>query len=187
MYNNWMNFVRVCRYLIKPSITFDEVNSAHNYLEMFCKKATKLYTPTILTCNMHPHLHLHETIRDFGPMYGYWLFGFERYNGLLKHIKTNGKDSFEATYMRSFVQNTFKGDYANSVLKSSSYVPFFNILSKLSPKFTPTTTVITLSSHPFRLQSFLLALSNSHLPPKGNEPLPPSTFPLQLKKIITDG
>ncbi|OAD65118.1 hypothetical protein PHYBLDRAFT_153779 [Phycomyces blakesleeanus NRRL 1555(-)] len=182
MYNNWMNFVRACRYLIKPSITFDEVNSAHDYLEMFCKKATELYTPTILTCNMHLHLHLCETIRDFGPVYGYWLFGFERYNGLLKHIKTNGKDSFEATYMRSFVQNAFKGDYANAVLKSSSHVPFFNILSKLSPKFTPTTTVITLSSHPFRLQSFLLASSNPHLPPKGNEPLPPSTFPLQLKK-----
>ncbi|OAD65787.1 hypothetical protein PHYBLDRAFT_175749 [Phycomyces blakesleeanus NRRL 1555(-)] len=156
IYNNWMNFVCACRYLIKPSITFDEVNSAHDYLEMFCKKATKLYTPTILTCNMHLHLHLCETICDFGPVYSYWLFGFERYNGLLKHIKTNGKDSFEATYMRSFVQNAFKGDYTNAVLKSSSHVPFFNILSKLSPKFTPTTT--------------------------GDKPLHPSTFPLQLKK-----
>ncbi|OAD68578.1 hypothetical protein PHYBLDRAFT_63514 [Phycomyces blakesleeanus NRRL 1555(-)] len=126
-------------------ITFDEVNSTHDYLEMFCKKATKLYTPTILTCNMHLHLHLRETIRVFGPMYGCWLFGFERYNGLLKHIKTNGKDSFEATYMRSFLQNAFKGDYANAVLKTSS---------------------------------------NPHFPPKGNEPLPPSTFPLQLKKSL---
>ncbi|OAD66829.1 hypothetical protein PHYBLDRAFT_174852 [Phycomyces blakesleeanus NRRL 1555(-)] len=182
MYNNWMNFVCACRYLIKPRITFDEVNSAHDYLEMFCKKATKLYTPTILTCKMHQHLHLRKTIHDFGTVYSYWLFGFERYNDLLKHIKTNRKDSFEATYMRSFVQNAFKGDYANAVLKSSSHVPFLNILSKLSPKFTPTTTVITLSSRPFRLQSFLLALSNPHLPPKSNEPLSPSTFPLQLKK-----
>ncbi|OAD78134.1 hypothetical protein PHYBLDRAFT_165005 [Phycomyces blakesleeanus NRRL 1555(-)] len=163
MYNNWMNFVHACHYLIKSSITFDEVNSAHNYLEMFCKKATKLYTPTILTCNMYLHLHLRETICDFGPVY----------NGLLKHIKTNGKDSFETTYMRSFVQNAFKGDYVHAVLKSSSH---------LSPKFTSTTTVITLSFHPFQLQSFLLASSNPHLSPKGNEPLPPSTFSLQLKK-----
>ncbi|OAD73074.1 hypothetical protein PHYBLDRAFT_71592 [Phycomyces blakesleeanus NRRL 1555(-)] len=159
---------------VLPSIAFDKVKSAHDYLEMFCKKATKLYTPTILTCNIHLHLHLCETIRDFGPVYGYWLFGFERYNGLLKHIKTNEKDSFEATYMRSFIQNAFKDDYVNAVLKSSSYVLFFNIFSKLSPKVIPTTTVITLSSHPFRLQSFLLALSNPHLPPKA-------------KKIITDG
>ncbi|OAD68825.1 hypothetical protein PHYBLDRAFT_149835 [Phycomyces blakesleeanus NRRL 1555(-)] len=153
--DDWKSWVLVYSPVLLhgPSIIFDEVNSAHDYLEMFCKKATKLYTPTILTCNMHLCLNLCKTI----------------YN-------------FEATYMRSFVQNPFKGDYGNTVLKSSGHVPLFNILSKLSPKFTPTTTVITLSSCSFQLQSFLLALSNSHLPPKGNEFLPPLTFLLQIKK-----
>ncbi|OAD68354.1 hypothetical protein PHYBLDRAFT_173352 [Phycomyces blakesleeanus NRRL 1555(-)] len=111
MFRNWISFVDACRQLVKPSITFSDIDDGHKFLQEFCTKCQRIYTPTILTCNMHLHLHLCETIRDFGPVYGYWLFGFERYNGLLKNVNTNRKDFFEVTYMNSFVQDTFKVAY----------------------------------------------------------------------------
>ncbi|OAD81555.1 hypothetical protein PHYBLDRAFT_162154 [Phycomyces blakesleeanus NRRL 1555(-)] len=154
-FKNWMYFVDACQYYVKPSITFDEITTAHSLLEKFCNACNVDYTATILTCNMHLHLHLHECIRDFGP-----------------NFKTNGKDGFEATYMKNFVQNAYKGDYINAVLKSSSQFPFIHTLSKLVTTSIPATTVTTLSSRPFRLQAF------------GNEPLPPSTFPLKYKKPL---
>ncbi|KAI9025368.1 hypothetical protein CLU79DRAFT_745261 [Phycomyces nitens] len=74
-FKNWMDFVDACRLLAKPSISFEELDDAHDYLEKLCQKCERLYPPSVLTCNMHLHLHLRETVRDFGPVYGYWLFG----------------------------------------------------------------------------------------------------------------
>ncbi|OAD74063.1 hypothetical protein PHYBLDRAFT_168470 [Phycomyces blakesleeanus NRRL 1555(-)] len=166
-FKNWMYFVNACQYYIKLSIMFDEITTAHSLLETFCNACNVDYTATILTCNMHLHLHLHECIRDFG---------------LVMNFKTNGKDGFEATYMKNFVQNAYKGDYVNAVLKSSSQIPFIHTLSKLVTTSIPATTVTTLSSHPFRLQAFVQGYTDSYNPLKGNEPLPPSTFPLKYKK-----
>ncbi|OAD73537.1 hypothetical protein PHYBLDRAFT_168881 [Phycomyces blakesleeanus NRRL 1555(-)] len=181
-FKNWMYFVDACQYYIKPSITFDEITTTHSLLEKFCNACNIDYTATILTCNMHLHLHLHECICDFGLVYGYWLFGFEQYNGILKNFKINGKDGFEATYMKNFVQNAYKDDYINAVLKSSSQIPFIHTLSKLVTTSIPAATVTTLSSCPFRLQEFVQGYTDSYNPPKGNEPLPPFTFPLKYKK-----
>ncbi|OAD71778.1 hypothetical protein PHYBLDRAFT_114208, partial [Phycomyces blakesleeanus NRRL 1555(-)] len=75
-FENWINFVDACCLLIKPTITFDEVNTAYQFLQTFCTRCDELYNAEILTCNMHLHLHLRDTIHDFGPVYAYWLFGF---------------------------------------------------------------------------------------------------------------
>ena len=38
---------------------------------------------------MHLHGHLHECIRDYGPVYSFWCFAFERMNGILGSYHTN--------------------------------------------------------------------------------------------------
>lgn len=43
---------------------------------------------------------------NFGPIYAFWLFGFERYNGLLGNIDTNKKGSFEVTFAKHLSKNT---------------------------------------------------------------------------------
>ncbi|OAD65482.1 C2H2-type zinc finger transcription factor [Phycomyces blakesleeanus NRRL 1555(-)] len=183
MFRNWISFVDACRQLVKPSITFSDIDNGHKFLQEFCTECQRIYTPTILTCNMHLHLHLRETIRDFGPVYGYWLFGFERYNGLLKNVNTNRKDSFEVTYMNSFVQDTFKGDFVHAALTCPSQVPFLPLLAKLTVTAQPSTSknTITFPQRPFRLSAFIQAYSNPSLPVLGNEPLPPSAFPLHIE------
>ena len=40
---------------------------------------------------MHLHLHLKECVQNYGSNYGFWLFSFERYNGILGSYHTNNK------------------------------------------------------------------------------------------------
>jgi len=42
--------------------------------------------------------------QDYGPCYGYWLFGFERYNGMIGKYNTN-QLSIEIQLMRRFVND----------------------------------------------------------------------------------
>ncbi|OAD67065.1 hypothetical protein PHYBLDRAFT_166755 [Phycomyces blakesleeanus NRRL 1555(-)] len=183
-FENWINFVDACRLLIKPTITFDEVNTAHQFLQTFCTRCDELYNAEILTCNMHLHLHLRDTIRDFGPVYGYWLFGFERFNGLLKNLKTNRKIGFEETFMKKFIEDVHKDDLVNSFLQSTRQTSAFPLLTKLTSSFTPA-TIPSIRQRTFRIQSFVEASEDPNVLVKGNEPLPPSAFPLSLKSATT--
>ena len=49
------------------------------------------------TPNMHLHGHLRDCILDYGPIYSFWCFSFERYNGIMGDYHTNnvniGKDT----------------------------------------------------------------------------------------------
>lgn len=53
--------------------------------------------------NMHLHLHLKECIVDYGPVYAFWCFAYERFNGLLGAYQTN-KKVIEPQIMRKFVE-----------------------------------------------------------------------------------
>ena len=45
--------------------------------------------------NMHLHLHLAECIVDYGPVYAFWCFAFERMNGVLGSYHTNNQYSLQ--------------------------------------------------------------------------------------------
>ena len=55
----------------------------------------------LLTC---VYTHLKECILDFGPVYGFWLFSFEWYNGILEDYHTKQK-SIEIQVMRRFLSD----------------------------------------------------------------------------------
>jgi len=42
----------------------------------------------------------------FGPVYAWWLFAFERFNGMMEKVKHNGHDGgvMELTLLRNWVQ-----------------------------------------------------------------------------------
>ncbi|OAD65368.1 hypothetical protein PHYBLDRAFT_176278 [Phycomyces blakesleeanus NRRL 1555(-)] len=77
---NWTAFVNACQYLSMPSISMAHLDEAHQSLEASCRECEKLYKAPFLSPNMHLHLHLQETVLNFGPVYGYWLFSFKRCN-----------------------------------------------------------------------------------------------------------
>ena len=44
-----------------------------------------------MTPNIHMHAHLKEDLLSYGPAYEFWLFSFERYNGILGNQPTNNR------------------------------------------------------------------------------------------------
>ena len=49
------------------------------------------------------HCHLRSCILDYGPLHGFWLYAFERYNGILGTIPNNNR-SIEVQLMRRFLR-----------------------------------------------------------------------------------
>ena len=87
----WRHFVLACRLMCKPSLTTDDITVADTLLLRFCKRFQTLYGRGYVTPNMHLHCHLVECVRDYGPLSSFWLFPFERYNGVLEGTPTNNK------------------------------------------------------------------------------------------------
>ena len=88
-FNMWQVFVRACYLLINTSISRDEVKQAHDLLILFCKTFQSLLGREHCTPNMHMHLHLASCVKDYGPIYSFWCYSFERYNGILGCYHTN--------------------------------------------------------------------------------------------------
>ena len=63
-----------------------EIDRAHELLVRFCFMYERLYGKDACTPNMHMVCHLRDIMLDYGPVYGYWCFSFERYNGMLESM-----------------------------------------------------------------------------------------------------
>ena len=105
----WQSFVLACRSLCKPFLTKVDITKGDFLLVKFCKNVERLYGKLTVTPNMHLHGHLKECIHDFGTLYGFWCFSFERYNGLLGSFKTNNNNP-EIQIMRKFNITSFSDD-----------------------------------------------------------------------------
>ena len=53
---------------------------------------------------MHMHCHLGDCLKDYGPLHAFWLFAFERYNGLLGNQPTNNR-AIEPQLMKRFLKD----------------------------------------------------------------------------------
>ena len=105
---------------------------------------------------MHSHLHLRSQLYNFGLIYSVWNLNFERYNGLLKSINTNRKDSFKTTYMRGFLELGFADNFV--VEKSRWFAggpDFIKILTRLAPQLTPPSIDLTINATEFDLNTFV--------------------------------
>lgn len=91
----WQTFVLSCFFLCRRQISDIELKKADLLLLKFCKKVQELYGPHTVTPNMHLHCHLAECVRDYGSVYSFWLFSYERYNGTLGSYPTNKRNTTE--------------------------------------------------------------------------------------------
>ena len=64
-------FVSACHNVCKRSISINEINASHDIQ------------------NMHLHLHLKNCLLDYGPVYAFWCFSYERFNGILGAYHVN--------------------------------------------------------------------------------------------------
>lgn len=64
-----------------------------------------MYGESAITPNMHLHGHLRDVLKDYGPVQEFWLFPYERYNGILGHQPTNNK-LIEPQLVKRFLQDS---------------------------------------------------------------------------------
>ena len=95
-------------------------------LNEFCLMFENLYGKEHCNINLHLHGHSHECLKDYGPVYSFWLFAFERLNGVLGSFHTNCHD-LSLQIMRRFIRtkefqlqtfcNEYKDDFSPLIEK----------------------------------------------------------------------
>ena len=76
-------YVRICSILVNRILVVDQMDEAHQKLIEIVKLIEQHYGRDKITPNLHLSLHLCECSYDFGPLYTFWCFSFERMNGIL--------------------------------------------------------------------------------------------------------
>ena len=82
------HFVRACNLLAARFITEDDLKEAQERLKDMAHLIENTYGPEFITSNIHLALHIPDCCRDYGPIYSYWLFPFERLNGYIGKVLT---------------------------------------------------------------------------------------------------
>ncbi|OXA43283.1 hypothetical protein Fcan01_21926 [Folsomia candida] len=71
--------------LCQDSVTMDEILVAEILIKEFSMLIPNLYGQSYCSFNVHLLTHAAENVRKWGPLWGYSLFQFENYNGILKN------------------------------------------------------------------------------------------------------
>jgi hypothetical protein len=79
-------FVRACNLLVTRFVTEDDLKEAQERLRDMAYLIEHEYGPEFITSNIHLALHIPDCCRDYGPIYSFWLFPFERLNGYIGKI-----------------------------------------------------------------------------------------------------
>ena len=104
----WRNFVMACSCLCSTVLTETKALLAHSYLLKFCQSFEELYAKHRVTPNMHLHTHLVDCVLDYGPVYSFWLFSFQHYNGILGEYGTNQR-AVETVNAQILIESVYEG------------------------------------------------------------------------------
>jgi len=124
--NCWHTFVMACRLLTVPALLQSGLKKADMLLLKFCNQFEKPYGKKSTCINLHLHCHLTECVEDYSPVYSFWCFAFERYNGVLGSIATNNR-SIEIQLMRKFLSEQFVSNVALPDEFSDTFSAFFQL------------------------------------------------------------
>lgn len=119
----WRHFVLACRVLYSKDITMEQVCLGDALLVQFCRRTERIFGGNVITPNMHLHCHLRERIVDYGPLHGFWLYAFERYNGILGALPNN--HSIDVQIMKRFVTDSVTHSAALPRDYHDELLPFF--------------------------------------------------------------
>ena len=77
------HFVWTCNLLVTRIITKDDLKETQKRLKDMAYLIEHVYGPEFITSNIHLALHISDCCCDYGPIYSFWLFSFERLNGYI--------------------------------------------------------------------------------------------------------
>ncbi|KAG2055668.1 hypothetical protein BDR06DRAFT_989036 [Suillus hirtellus] len=92
------------RILTSRTISMAQARTGQSFLAHYCLECLQLRIP--LTINHQALMHTADMIKKFGPVYAWWLFAFEWFNGMLECVHHNGHDGgqIELTLLWNWVQ-----------------------------------------------------------------------------------
>ena len=108
------HFVRACNLLAARFITEDDLKEAQERLKDMAHLIENTYGPEFITSNIHLALHIPDCCRDYGPIYSYWLFPFERLNGYIGKVLTLHRFLLNFLIGVYFLFFLYLGSYPNS-------------------------------------------------------------------------
>lgn len=103
-YAIWLTFVNACRSVVKPLVTLEEAKTSQELFVKFGEQVAIQYKSKNVTPNMHFHSHTFELVDMYSSIYNYWLSSYERFNKILKNMKTNNKGHYELTIANKFMK-----------------------------------------------------------------------------------
>ncbi len=127
----WQSFVLACRLITQPIVSLTEAKKADELFQEFGKGIERVFGRKSVKPNMHMHCHLYECIDDFGSVYSFWLYPFERYNGNLGDFHTNNH-SMEVTLMRKFIDQTYLAAEAQRIFTPEQKVQHSDLLARFN-------------------------------------------------------
>lgn len=151
----WRHFVLACCRLCQFSVSESDLTIADALLIRFCKRFKQIFGVNSLTPNIHMHCHIVSCIRDFGPFHSFWLFPFERYNGILGNLPNNNR-SIEVQLMHRFHMDNSNEKLATDA-KKYEFFEYFQELIELNS--VNKSNEVTLGG-----RYILAALSQDHVP-----------------------
>ena len=86
---------------------------------------------------MHPHGHLSESINDYGSIYGFWLFSYERYNGILQNYSSNKRD-IAVQLMQRFIYDCSCHNKALPIQFQENFSELLSSVQQILFRNTPT-------------------------------------------------
>lgn len=82
-FKHWCLFINCCSIICQKSISVNEIEQFHSMIHEFCVGVEEIYGKEFCTPNIHLHMHIKNCLLDFGPVYSFWCFSFERFNGIM--------------------------------------------------------------------------------------------------------
>ena len=89
------HFVRACNLLVARFVTEDDLQEAQERLRDMSINIERTYGPEFITSNIHLSMHIPECIRDYGSVYSFWLFPYERLNGYIGKPNISGVRNYK--------------------------------------------------------------------------------------------
>ena len=159
----WRYFVLASRLLCKMSISKDEIDLADTLLLKFCCKVEELYGKNFITPNMHLHCHLKESLYNYGPVYNFWLYSYERYNRILEHFPSSNR-LFEIQMMQRFY-NEFRLCNVSNDWPSRNYPELQEIFdANLDPFLSGSLQATTNDFFQFKLEQIYVQCRTGKFP-----------------------
>lgn len=91
------------RLLLSYSLTLHNLYIAHNRFRDYCIGVEEIWGGEFMKPNHHHLMHMKQCVLDYGPPHVFWVFAFERSNGLLANYNSSLR-TVELEMMKRFVQ-----------------------------------------------------------------------------------